>query len=104
MGASRPPGAGVAAALSPAQTGEGGINWAAGGSYDEEDRRLLGSGGGGARVAEAKPLFACVADSITTAATSLSTGFNTQTDEEGNVNGVDGSSLLVMSNAGRNQN
>lgn len=99
MGASRPPGAG--ATLAPAQTGEGGSNWASGGgSYDDEDRRLLG---GGARVAEAKPLFACVADSITTAASSLSTAINTTTDTEGNVNGVDGSSLLVISQAGRNQ-
>ena len=95
---------GIAAALQPARTGEGG-QWAPSGSYDGEDRSLLGSGGGGrARVAEAKPLFACVADSIATAASSVSTAMNTTTDEEGNVNGVDGSSLLVMSNAGRNQN
>jgi len=85
-----------ATTLSPARTG----------SHDDaEDRRLLGHGGGGgrARVAEAKPLFACVADSISTAASSVATAMNTTTDEEGNVNGVDGSSLLVMSNAGRNQ-
>ena len=89
---------------SAAQTGE--ISFS--GSYDGEDRSLLNNGGaGGARVAESKPLFACVADSITTAASSFSTAMQTQTlthDDEGNVHGVDGSSLLVVSQAGRNQN
>lgn len=101
MGVSRPPGAG--AGLQSAQTGE--ISFS--NSYDGEDRSLLERRGpGGARVAEAKPLFACVADSITTAASSFSTAIQTQTlthDEEGNVHGVDGSSLLVVSQAGRNQ-
>lgn len=99
LGVSRPPGAGAGP-----QSGE--ITFSS--SYDGEDRSLLQRRGpGGARVAEAKPLFACVADSITTAASSLSTAMQTQTlthDDEGNVHGVDGSSLLVMSQAGRNQN
>ena len=95
MGVSRPPGSGLQA-----------VNT---GSYDGEDRSLLNNRrtAGGARVAEAKPLFACVADSITTAASSFSTAMQTQSltqDDEGNVHGVDGSSLLVVSQAGRNQN
>jgi hypothetical protein len=101
MGVSRPPGAG----LQSAQTGTS----LASGSYDGEDRALLtrnnGGGVGAARVAESKPLFSCVADSITTAATSFTSALNTQsltTDDEGNVHGVDGSSLLVVSQAGRN--
>jgi len=107
MGVSRPPGAGGgASSLQGVQTGEERtINYANSGSYDAEDRRLL-AGPGGARVAEAKPLFACVADSITTAASSFSTALQTQnltSDDEGNVHGVDGSSLLVVSQAGRNQ-
>lgn len=94
LGASRPPGA---ATLSSAQTGE--INYANSGSFDREDRPLM-RGPNGARVAEAKPLFACVADSISTAANTLYTQ-TFETDEEGNVHGVDSSSLLAMSNAGR---
>lgn len=102
MGVSRPPGAG----LSPAQTD---MSFAGSYSRDSEDRALLNNrrGPGGARVAEAKPLFACVADAVGTAASSFSTAIQTQSltqDDEGNVHGVDGSSLLVMSNAGRNQN
>jgi hypothetical protein len=62
-------------------------------SYDEGEGLLgAGGGGGGARVAEQKSMFACVADSISTAATQM-TAYNT--DEEGNVHGVDSSSLLV---------
>lgn len=105
MGVARPPGAG--AGLQAAQTGD--MSFAGSNSYDAEDRSLLNNrrGPGGARVAEAKPLFACVADSITTAASSFSTALQTQNltqDDEGNVHGVDGSSLLVVSQAGRNQN
>ena len=96
LGQSRPPGAG-AAGLSSVQTGE--INYS--NSYDREDRPLMTQGG--ARVAQAKPLFACVADSISTAANSLYTQ-NLSQDEEGNVHGVDSSSLLAMSNAGRGDN
>ncbi|CAB9517787.1 expressed unknown protein [Seminavis robusta] len=95
MGVSRPPGAGGLQAVNT-------------GSYDGEDRRLLGNSGGagGARVAESKPLFACVADGVAAAATSFTGAMNTQSlaaDDEGNVHGVDGSSLLVVSQAGRNQ-
>merc|ERR1711862_1067742 len=57
---------------------------------------------GPARVAEQKPLFSCVADSISTATTSLL--FNTQTlqeDREGNVHGVDASSLLAVPQVSR---
>merc|ERR1712003_42692 len=63
-----------------------------------EREGLLGS----ARVAEQKPLFSCVADSISTATSSLL--FNTQTlqeDREGNVHGVDASSLLAMPQVSR---
>ncbi|KAL9190330.1 hypothetical protein ACHAXT_007541 [Thalassiosira profunda] len=50
------------------------------------------------RVAESKPLFSCLADSMSSAAQALySTG---EGDGQGNVHGVDASSLLVT-NAGR---
>jgi hypothetical protein len=96
LGASRPPGA-ASAGLSSAQTGE--INYS--NSNDREDRPLMSHRGpDGARVAQAKPLFACVADSISTAANSIYTQTLSH-DDEGNVHGVDSSSLLAMSNAGR---
>lgn len=58
----------------------------------------------GARVAEQKPLFSCVVDSVNTTVGSL-TGTNLTEDGEGNVHGVDASSLLAVSNVGReNQN
>jgi hypothetical protein len=62
------------------------------------------SRGPAARVAERQPLFNCVADSITSAATSFSTALNTTTlaqDGEGNVHGVDSSSLLSVPMVGR---
>ena len=59
-----------------------------------------GGGGGGARVAEQKSMFACVADSITTAATSITATHLTE-DPEGNVHGVDSSSLLAMPQVSR---
>ena len=53
-----------------------------------------------ARVAEQKPLFSCVTDSVSSAASALfSTGVGEE-DEEGLIYGVDSSSLLVTS-AGR---
>ena len=57
-------------------------------------------GGGGARVAESKSMFSCVADSITTAASQM-TAVTLNEDEEGNVHGVDSSSLLAISNVSR---
>ncbi|GKY90993.1 hypothetical protein MPSEU_000072100 [Mayamaea pseudoterrestris] len=58
-----------------------------------------------ARVAESKPLFSCVADSImTTANQYMAATLMDAPDEEGNVHGVDSSSLLAvpMSGVGRN--
>jgi hypothetical protein len=52
-------------------------------------------GGGGARVAEQKSLFACVADSVSEAAQQM-TAIALPSDEEGNVHGVDSSSLVAM--------
>lgn len=60
------------------------------------------------RVAEQKPLFSCVADSIVSTANQYLIGGGE--DEEGNVHGVDASSLLAMPssrigrNTGRNSN
>jgi hypothetical protein len=62
-----------------------------------EERRTYegGRGGGGARVAESKSMFACVGDAIGTAMTA------SMTDGEGNVHGVDSSSLLAMPQVSR---
>ena len=57
------------------------------------------------RVAESKPLFSCVADSImTTANQYMAATLMDSPDDEGNVHGVDSSSLLAvpMSGVGRN--
>jgi hypothetical protein len=103
MGVSRPPGSG----LSSPRTGEetNTINFS--NSYDEQEG-LMGMGGGGtrrlpaARVAQQQPLFNCVADSITSAASQAMTALNNASqDEEGNVHGVDASSLLAITNVGR---
>lgn len=67
-------------------------------SYDESEG-LVGRGGG-ARVAESKSMFACVADAVGTAATQM-TAYNLSEDDEGNVHGVDGSSLLAMPDVSR---
>jgi hypothetical protein len=75
-------------ALVSAQTGEEAR------SYDE------GFGGGGARMAEQKSMFSCVADSINTAATSM-TAYNLGVDEEGNVHGVNSEGLLAMPDVSR---
>jgi hypothetical protein len=107
LGVSRPPGS----SLSSARTGEETQTISFSNSYDEQDG-LLGSGGGGtrrlpaARVAQQQPLFNCVADSITSAASQALTALNTHAltqDGEGNVHGVDASSLLAVTNVGREQ-
>jgi hypothetical protein len=76
-------------ALVSAQTGEEAR------SYDEGF-----GGGGGARMAEQKSMFSCVADSINTAATSM-TAYNLGVDEEGNVHGVNSEGLLAMPDVSR---
>ena len=103
MGVSRPPGSG----LSSPRTGEETHTINFSNSYDEQEG-LMGSGGGGtrrlpaARVAQQQPLFNCVADSITSAASHAMTALNNASqDEEGNVHGVDASSLLAITNVGR---
>lgn len=104
MGVARPPGAGVASSPPTARTGEETITFTP--SY-EERQGLIGNrspqSSGGARVAEQKPLFSCVADSISMAATSVSTALapTLQEDAEGNVHGVDASSLLAVTQVGR---
>jgi hypothetical protein len=104
LGVSRPPGSG----LSSARTGEETHSISFSNSYDEQEG-LMGSGGGGgtrrlpaARVAQQQPLFNCVADSITSAASQAMTALNNASlDEEGNVHGVDASSLLAVTSVGR---
>jgi len=51
-----------------------------------------------ARVAESKPLFSCVVDTVNTTVGTLT---GSAPDAEGNVHGVDSSSLLAISNVGR---
>jgi hypothetical protein len=81
--------------LVAATTGEeGGIGRSR--SYDESQGLI----GGGARVAQQKSMFACVADSITDAANQM-TAFTLSEDAEGNVHGVDSSSLLAMPDVSR---
>mmetsp|Transcript_13334 Transcript_13334/g.21492 ORF Transcript_13334/g.21492 Transcript_13334/m.21492 type:complete len:581 (-) Transcript_13334:148-1890(-) len=80
--------------LVAAQTGEEGGSR----SYDESEGLIRG--GGGARVAEQKSMFACVADSISTAATQM-TAYTLPEDQEGNVHGVDSSGLLAMPDVSR---
>lgn len=53
-----------------------------------------------ARVAEQKGLFACVADSVSEAAQHM-TAITLPSDQEGNVHGVDSSSLLAMPDVSR---
>lgn len=70
----------------------------------EERLGLLGSEGGGggrslARVAQSKPLFSCVVDSISSSANAASTYIMGDDDEE--TNGVDTSSFLSVPNVGR---
>ena len=89
----RPRGGGLVAA----HTGAEGVP-----SYGESENLISrgGGGGGGARVAESKSMFSCVTDSITTAATQM-TALSLPSDQEGNVHGVDSSSLLAMPEVSR---
>eukprot|EP00559_Dactyliosolen_fragilissimus_P002805 CAMPEP_0184857758 /NCGR_PEP_ID=MMETSP0580-20130426/2905_1 /TAXON_ID=1118495 /ORGANISM="Dactyliosolen fragilissimus" /LENGTH=644 /DNA_ID=CAMNT_0027353535 /DNA_START=149 /DNA_END=2086 /DNA_ORIENTATION=+ len=74
----------------------------------EEHEGLLSSGSAtrssrpSARVAERQPFFSCLVDSVSSTANALGTAFNTETTgEESNVHGIDTSSLLTVTNAGR---
>jgi hypothetical protein len=71
---------------------------------DERDGLLGNEGGSRARVAERKPMFSCMVDSVANAGTYLGSALTAQTlseDAEGNVHGVDASSLLSMSTVSR---
>merc|ERR1712232_1267770 len=68
-------------------------------AQNKEERESLTSGSrrpagvqSGARVAQQKPLFSCVVDSVNTTVGTL-TGTHVGEDAEGNVHGVDASSL-----------
>ena len=103
VGVSLPPGASDRGGLSPARTDIQTIDFS--GSNDERDG-LLGNQGAGsrARVAERKPMFSCVVDSVANAGTYLGSALTAQTlseDGEGNVHGVDASSLLAVSTVSR---
>lgn len=63
-----------------------------------EQEEVTFSGGEG-RTATQQPLFACVTDSMNTAA---NYAMSLQEDDEGNVHGVDASSLLAVPQVGRN--
>ena len=95
MGVSRPPGS--SRRLEPVQTGEESFGMAP--SYEENGPLLHSSGSGAAVVAQRQSLFACVGDSISSAATSLTNAL--AQDEEGNVHGVDSSGLLAVTQVGR---
>jgi hypothetical protein len=82
------------AGLVPAQTGEEGGVISYSNSYDEQTRPPAG----GARMAESKGMFACVADSISTASQAMTT---LNDDPEGEYHGVDSSSLLAMPQVSR---
>jgi hypothetical protein len=80
-------------------------------SADDSADGLLGSPASqrrAGRVVTQQPLFACVTDSINSAATyAINTAQGIHEDEEGNVHGVDSSSLLAVTQVGRgssNQN
>ncbi len=72
--------------------------------HDYEREGLLGSGGSNpraARVAESKPLFSCVVDSVSQAASAAAAGVSSMAygdDEE--VHGVDTTSFLAVPNIG----
>jgi hypothetical protein len=87
---------------SPQRTGGGGGLVSA---IADESVGLMGLGGGGgsgssgARMAEpSKSMFTCVADSMNTAVTQM---YTFQSDEEGNVHGVDSHGLLAMPDVSR---
>jgi hypothetical protein len=81
-------------------------------SADDTTEGLLGSSSSerrqGARVVTQQPLFACVTDSISSAANyAINSAQGLHEDDEGNVHGVDSSSLLAVTQVGRgtsNQN
>lgn len=103
VGVSLPPGVRDQGSLSSAHTDIQTIDFS--GSNDERDG-LLGNqiSGSRARVAERKPMFSCVVDSVANAGTYLGSALTTQTiteDGEGNVHGVDASSLLAVSTVSR---
>jgi hypothetical protein len=110
IGVARPPGSparqqGLVAARTGAETET--ISFS--NSYEEREGLLLDHGGSGggvpkARVAERQPLFSCVVDSVSSAASSLGSALTSTTlseDQEGNVHGVDASSLLAVPNVSR---
>lgn len=95
MGVSLPPGSSSGAKSPPrAAASSGGLMAAQTETitFEEEDVVLEGRS---SRAAEPRPLFSYVTDSITSAATSLYTTTLTE-DEEGNIHGVDSSSLLAV--------
>lgn len=79
----------------------------AGGGAPPSSSGAAPGGAGAARVAEKQPLFSCVVDSVAGAANTLGTALTAQTldeDREGNVHGVDSSSLLAVPQVSRNNN
>jgi len=109
MGVSLPPGSiPERGGLVAARTGNEEETITFSNSFEEREGLLLndnaGSGMPKARVAERQPLFSCVVDSVSTAASSMAGALTTTTlseDNEGNVHGVDSSSLLAVTRAGR---
>ena len=103
IGVSRPPGGGLVAASTGAETET--IEFT--NSYEEREGLLLANNSAAlpkARVAERQPLFSCMVDSVSNAASSLGSALTTTTlheDREGNVHGVDASSLLAVTRASR---
>lgn len=71
-------------------------------AYPDTTERELGGGTrpAAARVAQRQPLFSCVVDSVNSTVGTL-TGTSLSQDREGNVHGVDATSLLAVSNVGR---
>lgn len=72
-------------------------------AYSPDERQSLTGGAGSrpaARVAQRQPLFSCVVDSVNSTVGTL-TGTNLSQDQDGNVHGVDSTSLLAVSNVGR---
>lgn len=93
---SRPPGSMSASqrALHGVSTGE---------SYDNDRQSLIGGGNPpAARVAESKPLFSCVVDSVSNAAAVAAAGVTsyTQGEEEEEVHGIDTTSFLAVPKIG----
>jgi hypothetical protein len=112
IGVSRPPGSNSrGGGLALVQTGEEEtVTFPP--SYDNDDADRAedaafarsSSSSAAHNVAERQPIFNYVADSITSAATSLSTALQMAEDEDGNVIGVDSSGLLAVTTVGRESN